>query len=137
MMKTLIDEFGQNAGKVWQVLNAHGPLKEEALLKTTRLNQDDLWTAIGWLARENKICKENNIYKLGTTNLTPKIGADAGKVWNTLAKQGEVDMTTITQTTQITEVDAYHALGWLARENKIVAKKISSKENQLKVALIK
>jgi hypothetical protein len=134
-MKTLIDEFGQNAGKVWQVLNAHGPLKEEALLKTTRLDQDDLWAAIGWLARENKICKENNMYKLGITNLTPKIGTDAGKVWNTLAKQGELDLTTITQTTQITEVDAYYALGWLARENKIVAKKIRSKENQLKVAL--
>jgi hypothetical protein len=137
MMKTLIDEFGQNAGKVWQVLNAHGPLKEEALIKTTRLNQDDLWAAIGWLARENKICKENNMFKLGTTNLTPKIGTDAGKVWNTLVKQGEVDITTITQTTQITEVDAYYALGWLARENKIVAKKIRSKENQLKVALKK
>ena len=136
-MKTLIDEFGQNAGKVWQVLNAHGPLKEEALLKTTRLNQDDLWAAIGWLARENKICKENNMYKLGTTNLTPKIGNDAGKVWSTLAKQGEVDITTITQTTQITEVDAYCALGWLARENKIVAKKIRAKENQLTVALKK
>jgi hypothetical protein len=137
MMKTLNDEFGQNAGKVWQVLNAHGPLKEEALLKTTRLDQDDLWAAIGWLARENKICKENNMYKLGTTNLTPKIGSDAGKVWNTLAKQGEVDLTTITQTTQITEVDAYCALGWLARENKIIAKKIHSKEKQLKVALKK
>ena len=134
-MKTLNDEFGQNAGKVWQVLSAHGPLKEEALLKTTRLNQDELWAAIGWLARENKICKENNMYKLGYTNLTPKIGTDAGKVWNTLAKQGEVDLTTITQTTQINEVDAYCALGWLARENKIVAKKIRSKENQLKIAL--
>ncbi len=134
-MKTLIDEFGQNAGKVWQVLNAHGPLKEEALLKTTRLNQDDLWAAIGWLARENKICKENNVFKLGSTNLTPKIGTDAGKVWSTLAKQGALDLTTITETTQITEVDAYCALGWLARENKIVAKKIRSKENQLKVAL--
>ena len=136
-MKTLVDEFGQNAGKVWQVLNAHGPLKEEALLRTTRLNHDDLWAAIGWLARENKVCKENNMYKLGYTNLTPKIGTDAGKVWNTLSKQGEVDVATITQTTQISEVDAYFALGWLARENKIVAKKIRSKENQLKVALKK
>ena len=136
-MKTLIDEFGQNAGKVWQVLNAHGPLKEEALLKTTRLNQDDLCAAIGWLARENKICKENNMYKLGTTNLTSKIGTDAGKVWSTLTKQGDVDVTTITQETQISEIDAYCALGWLARENKITAKKIRSKQNQLSVALKK
>jgi len=137
MMKTLIDEFGQNAGKVWQVLNAHGPLKEEALLRTTRLNQDDLCAAIGWLARENKICKENDMYKLGTTNLTPKIGTDAGRVWNTLAKEGEVNLATIMHETQINQVDAFYALGWLARENKIVAKKIRSKENQLTVALTK
>ena len=136
-MKTLIDEFGQNAGKVWQVLNAHGPLKEEALLRTTRLNQDDLCAAIGWLARENKICKENDMYKLGTTNLTPKIGTDAGRVWNTLAKEGEVNLATIMHETQINQVDAFYALGWLARENKIVAKKIRSKENQLTVALTK
>jgi hypothetical protein len=137
MMKTLIDEFGQNAGKIWRVLNAHGPLKEESLLKTTRLTQDDLWTAIGWLAREGKVCKENNMFKLGETNLTPKIGTDAGRVWNALEKQGEIDIYTLAQTAQITEVDAYCALGWLARENKIVAKKIRAKQNQLKVSLKK
>ena len=136
-MKTLIDEYGQNAGRVWRVLNAHGPLKEESLLKTTRLKQDDLWAAIGWLAREGKICKENNVYKLGETNLTPKIGTDAGRIWSTLEHQGETDVYALAHTAQITEVDAYFALGWLARENKIVAKKIRSKENRLKVSLKK
>lgn len=134
-MKTLIDEFGSNAGKVWKTLSTKGPLKEETLLKTTKLKEDELWTAIGWLARENKICRENNMYKLGNTNLTPKIGADAGKVWNTVAQQGEVDISTITKTAQITEVDAYCALGWLARENKIQLKKIHAKEPKIKVII--
>ena len=134
-MKTLVDEFGLNAGKVWTTLQTKGPLKEEALLKTTKLTEDELWTAIGWLARENKICRENNIYKLGNTNLAPKIGTNAGKVWNTVAKQGEVDISTIAQSAQITEVDAYCALGWLARENKVDCKKGKSKEPKIKVAL--
>ncbi len=135
-MKTLTTEFGSYAGKVWTTLNSQGPLKEEALLKNTKLREDELLTAIGWLARENKICKENNLYKLGQTNLTPKIGTDAGKVWTTVAKQGEIDVSTIARTAQITEDDAYCALGWLARENKIQVKKVRSKEPKIKVSLI-
>lgn len=134
-MKKLIDEFGWNAGKVWTILNTKGPLKEETLLHTTKLSEDELWTAIGWLARENKICRENNMYKLGQTNLTQKVGTDAGKVWNTVAKQGEIDISTIAKITQITEVDAYCALGWLARENKVECKKIRAKVPKIKVAL--
>jgi hypothetical protein len=134
-MRKLVDEFGWNAGKVWQTLSTKGPLKEEALLHTTRLSEDELWTAIGWLARENKICRENNMYKLGQTNLTQKVGTDAGKVWNTVAKQGEIDISTIAKITQITEVDAYCALGWLARENKVECKKLKTKEPKIKVTL--
>jgi hypothetical protein len=136
-MKTVIDEFGWNAGTVWKILNTQGPLKEDALLRTTRLAQDELWAAIGWLARENKICKENNMYKLGETNLVTKIGADAGKVWNTVAKQGEADITTIAKIAQIPEVDAYCAVGWLARENKVQCKKQRTKDPKIKVCLNK
>jgi hypothetical protein len=75
------------------------------------------------------------MYKLGQTNLTPKIGSDAGKVWNTVARQGEVDISTIAKLAQITEVDAYTALGWLARENKVQCQKIKSKEPKIKVTL--
>jgi hypothetical protein len=135
-MKTLTDEFGSYAGKVWTTLNTQGPLKEDALLKNTKLKEDELWTAIGWLARENKICKENNLYKLGQTNLTPKIGANAGKVWTTVAQQGEIDVSTIARTAQITEDDAYTALGWLARENKVLCKKVRAKDPKIKVSLI-
>ena len=134
-MKKLIDEFGWNAGKVWKILSTDGPLREEALLHTTRLSEDELWTAIGWLARENKICRENNMYKLGQTNLTPKVGTDAGKVWNTVAKQGELDVSMIAKITQISESDAYCALGWLARENKVECKKLKTKEPKIKVTI--
>ncbi len=134
-MKTLIDEFGWNAGKVWKILNTKGPLKEEALLHSTKLKEDELWAAIGWLAREDKIRRENNLYKLGQTNLTPKIGTDAGKIWNTVARQGEIDISTIAKTVQIDEVDAYAALGWLARENKVYCKKVKAKVPKIKVTL--
>ncbi|KYK22223.1 hypothetical protein AYK25_07410 [Thermoplasmatales archaeon SM1-50] len=134
-MRTLEDEVGWNAGKVWKVLNTRGPLREEVLLNTTKMKEDELWAAIGWLAREDKICCENNMYKLGQTNLIVKIGTDAGKVWNTVAKQGAIDISTIAKTAQITEIDAYAALGWLARENKIKFKKIKAKVPKIKVSL--
>ncbi|HER45212.1 MAG TPA: hypothetical protein ENO12_00165 [Thermoplasmatales archaeon] len=120
---------------MWKVLNTRGPLREEVLLNTTKITEDELWAAIGWLAREDKICRENSLYKLGQTNLTPKIGADAGKVWNTVAKQGEIDISTIAKTAQITEVDAYAALGWLARENKVKCKRVKAKVPKIKVSL--
>jgi len=127
--------LGWKAGKGGKTHNTKGPLKEDMLRQTTKLKEDELWTAIGWLAREGKICRENNIYKLGQTNLTPKIGTDAGKVWNTVAKQGEVDVSTIAKLAQITEVDAYQALGWLARENKVKCQKLKTKEPKIKVTL--
>ena len=134
-MKTLIDQFGWNAGKVWKILNTKGPLKENTLLNSTKLKEEEFWAAIGWLAREDKIRRENNMYKLGQTNLTPKIGTDAGKVWSTVANKGEIDISTIARTAQITEVDAYAALGWLARENKVNCKKIKAKVPKIKVTL--
>ncbi|MBN1280677.1 MAG: winged helix-turn-helix domain-containing protein [Candidatus Thermoplasmatota archaeon] len=134
-MKTLTEEFGWNAGKVWKILSTNGPLREDVLLKTTKLSEDELWTAVGWLARENKISKENNLYKLGQTNLTEKIGTDAGKVWATVSQQGDVDISTIARNARLTEVDAYCALGWLAREDKIHCKKIRIKGSKIKVSL--
>jgi hypothetical protein len=134
-MKTLIDQFGWNAGKVWKILNTKGPLKEDTLLHSTKLKEDEFWAAVGWLAREDKIRRENNMYKLGQTNLTPKIGVDAGKVWNTVANKGEIDISTIARTVQIPEIDAYAALGWLARENKVNCKKVKAKIPKIKVTL--
>jgi len=118
-MRETINSFGRNAGKIWTALNTHGPLNQSSLIKNTKLSLNDFYAALGWLARENKISKDKLFYKLGETNLTNKIGEDAGKIWRLLESQGEFDISSIAKFTQIKTHDAYTALGWLAREEKI------------------
>jgi hypothetical protein len=136
-MSNVIDEFGQNAGKVWQALNVKGPLSETKLINTTFLNEHQIHAAVGWLARENKICQNRTVYKIGGTNLERKIGFDAGKIWTVLAKQQtDVGISSLARLTRINVNDVFAAVGWLARENKIKAKTIKSKKShQLKVSL--
>ena len=102
-MIDFIGEVGLNAGKVWEALNSHGPLKDNQLMENTGLTENDFSAAIGWLSRENKICKKGETFSLGETNLTKKIGEDAGKIWEVFE----------------TKRDFFSALGWLAREGKI------------------
>ena len=134
-MKGITEKFGENAGKVWETLNKYGPLTETTLIKNTRLTVNDFSAAIGWLARENKICKNGVKYELRETNLVNKIGADAGKVWNAISTLGEIDVSSIARVTQIREKDAYSALGWLAREDKITTIETPTREGQLKFRL--
>jgi hypothetical protein len=56
-------QIGENAGIVWRTLENKGSLSFDELQVETKLNQLQLFTAIGWLARENKISfnKENDI----------------------------------------------------------------------------
>ena len=121
--KDVVEEFGYSAGKVWNELSTHGPLNEKDLLKNTKLSKNNVYAAIGWLARENKIQYENNMYILGETNLTDEIGKAAGKIWETLEKHKEIDIPSISKLTNIKEINVYNALGWLAREDKIYVKK--------------
>jgi hypothetical protein len=118
-MKNNVNNFGKNAGKIWKALEKFGPLDEVDLIKKIKLNRNDFYAGIGWLARENKIYKVGSKYHLGETNLTNNIGYNAGKVWNTLYTTQDVNITTIAEISQIKIRDAYHALGWLAREDKI------------------
>ncbi|MFX0125646.1 MAG: winged helix-turn-helix domain-containing protein [Candidatus Hodarchaeota archaeon] len=122
-MKGNIDNFGKNAGKIWRALEKYGPLNETDLIKKIRLNKNDFYAGLGWLARENKICKFGVKYQLGDTNLTTDIGSNAGKVWHTLNTLQDINISTIAENSQITIKDAYSALGWLARENKIQTSK--------------
>ena len=137
-MKNVIDEFGENAGKVWQALNTQGPLPHTRLIRTAKLKNDDLYTAIGWLARENKInmnSSTNNgaMYAIGETNLTGKIGSDAGKVWHALNKLGESDAQSIARYARLDNGAVFSALGWLARENKVHAH--VDRDQQIKFSL--
>jgi hypothetical protein len=136
-MNITINEFGQNAGKVWQLLNEKGPLSETKLINFSVLKEWQLHTALGWLAREDKICRNGTVYKIGNTNLVSEIGMDAGKIWTVLSKrQNEIDISSLSRLANIDINDAYTAIGWLAREDKINAKTVvKQKTSQLKVKL--
>jgi hypothetical protein len=114
--------FGKSAGKIWTTLNEKGPLETSKLLKITKLKSSDFHSAVGWLARENKILKEGEQYKSGNTNLTPEIGTNAGKLWEIMSHWGELDVPSIKRLASIDEKSIYSALGWLAREDKICSK---------------
>jgi hypothetical protein len=135
-MVDIIDKFGRNAGKIWAELNKKGSLEEKILLKKTRLKEEDFYAAIGWLAREDKICYTQGKYHLSPTNLTEKIGGNAGKLYTTLINLGEINVSSIAKISKIQKKDAYSAIGWLAREDKISPKKknasINSTEFKLK-----
>lgn len=48
--------IGANAGIVWRTLSArHGKMTFGELLAATQLNPIELASAIGWLAREDKV----------------------------------------------------------------------------------
>jgi hypothetical protein len=118
-MKDIVSSFGEQAGTVWHTLHERGPLSESDLLNYTHFTEQQLYAAIGWLARENKIRKENDTYLLGETNLVPIIGKDAGKIWRTLEIWGEVDVLSLSRLSRIVELDVFTAVGWLAREGKV------------------
>ena len=119
-MRSHTSKFGDNAGKIWEVLNDKGCLEKSNILKITQLNEDDLYIGIGWLARENKIHQEDeNCYKLDDTNLDSKIGAHAGKIWKILEIWGDADFRTIKRLSDLKNDEIHSALGWLAREGKI------------------
>lgn len=121
-MINTIEQFGRNAGRVWGALNSQGPLTESQLMEVTSLRSYEFYVAVGWLAREDKICKDDSLYRLDETNLTFEIGGNAGKIWDVLHMQGEVNMPYISKAAQMERGKTYSALGWLARENKIQIK---------------
>ena len=50
---------GANAGKIWQALNEKGQLSGKELKKVTKIKTDkELYLALGWLLREDKIQTE-------------------------------------------------------------------------------
>ncbi len=47
-------QIGENAGKIWSALQG-GALSQKDLKKATKLKNDELFLALGWLAREGKL----------------------------------------------------------------------------------
>ena len=50
-------KIGENAGLIWNALQS-GALTLKALKKATKLKNDELYLALGWLAREGKVAFE-------------------------------------------------------------------------------
>ena len=50
-----INNIGNNAGVIWNVLNANGKMTETKLKKESGLGSAEFYTALGWLAREDKL----------------------------------------------------------------------------------
>ena len=65
-----IHEVGEYAGTLWRVIGQHGALTTTELVSNTGLSTEEVHTAIGWLARENKIVisKHGNNLKYDLTN---------------------------------------------------------------------
>ncbi len=56
-----VELIGTWAGLVWNVLNdANAPVALKAIKKATKLKVNELYAAIGWLAREGKISLAEN-----------------------------------------------------------------------------
>jgi len=47
--------FGFNAGVVWEALNQNGASNLANLVKTTSLSREEIYGALGWLGREDKL----------------------------------------------------------------------------------
>lgn len=127
-MNEVEKNFGFNAGKLWDILNADGPQVQTKIMNKAGLTNEEFYGALGWLARENKVCKEKRTYKIGETNLTSEIGSNAGKVWQILTKSSDIDITAIAREANIAKTDCYAAIGWLAREGKVTGKVMVKKK---------
>jgi len=49
------EKIGIDAGKIWQILNEKGNVKIADLKKRTKMDIKNIFLALGWLARENKV----------------------------------------------------------------------------------
>ena len=73
MEKTTI---GQNAGRVWHRLNGNGEMSINALSRELGLGEIDTALAVGWLAREDKVCirRSNNLLLVSIHNVEFSFG---------------------------------------------------------------
>lgn len=120
LVRNITSQIGENAGKVWKVIANRGVATLDEIISETNMTSNELHTAIGWLARENKIREENNAYELADTNLEPMVGTTAGKVYKILDIWEQADLTTMKRLSDQNDEELYQAVGWLAREDKII-----------------
>lgn len=64
------------------------------------------------------------------------IGSYAGMVWNALNEADALGVKQIKKITKLKDKECYAALGWLARENKIVMVADPADEKEIVVSLV-
>lgn len=52
--------------------------------------------------------------------MSDTIGAAAGKIWEYLDKHGATSVSKVTKETGVSKNDAQRAIGWLAKEGKLI-----------------
>jgi DNA-binding transcriptional regulator GbsR (MarR family) len=57
-MKSIEQDIGEAAGKIWKALNAKGPMSISGIAKATGLSTQAINQGIGWLAREEKLASQ-------------------------------------------------------------------------------
>lgn len=67
---------------------------------------------------------------------TDIIGFWAGQVWNALNKAEVLGLKQIKKITKLKEKEIYAALGWLARENKVMFSETDDEKKEILVSLI-
>ncbi len=50
-----LPKIGENAGRIWKTLHDKGPMNLSTLKKNAKLDDRQLYLALGWLAREDKV----------------------------------------------------------------------------------
>ncbi len=110
--------IGLNAGKIWKLLSTQVTQTKHQICAKENLSDNAFYEALGWLARENKVRNDGEFFRLGETNLTEKIGENAGIVLKVLCEL-PYSVTPIHDLVVMTEHELHQALGWLAREGKL------------------
>ncbi len=54
-MTDIVEMFGGKAGVVWQRLKGRSPQTVKQISSKTNMSKDEVFVALGWLAREGKI----------------------------------------------------------------------------------
>ena len=54
------EKIGTDAGQIWKVLDEEGVKGIKELKKITKLSEKEVYAAIGWLAREEKLFFDKN-----------------------------------------------------------------------------
>ncbi|MDE6323028.1 MAG: winged helix-turn-helix domain-containing protein [Paramuribaculum sp.] len=67
---------------------------------------------------------------------TDIIGFWAGQVWNALNEAEVLGLKQIKKITKLKEKEIYAALGWLARENKVMFSETDDEKKEILVSLI-